>query len=63
MLIVVPRFQIDVERLIGFAILHCVIHEVEDDILKVHLVDIDCGVYRTDLSIDFSAGVLNSQLE
>ena len=41
MLVIIPGLHRDVERLIWLAILHSVVHQVEDDILEMHLIHID----------------------
>ena len=59
--IVVPCTQIDIERLLGLAILHGVVHQIEEGVLEVHLIDIDGRVDSLNLGVDFSAGMLYAQ--
>lgn len=37
----VPRADVDVELLIGLAILHRIVEQIGDGILEMHLVDVD----------------------
>ena len=37
----VPRADIDVECLLGLAILHGIVHQIGNGILEVHLIDVD----------------------
>ena len=41
MRVIVPCAYVDVDRLVGFAIFYCIVEQVVNDILEVHLIDID----------------------
>ena len=57
----IPGAQVDVDRLVGLAILHRVVHQVGDGVREMHLVYVDGGVNSLNLSVDMSAGVLHAQ--
>ena len=61
MLIVVPRLHRDIERLTWFAILHSIIHQIEDYILEMYLIYIDRGIHCLDIGIHLSARMLYTQ--
>ena len=63
MLVVVPCAKINIEWLIHLAIFHGVVHEVEDDILEVHLIDIHRRVDSLNLGIYLTASMLHSERE
>ena len=41
LVVVVPCVDVDIDRLVGLAILHGIVHQIGDGILEVDLVDID----------------------
>ena len=61
MLLLVPRADIEVERLVGLTVFHRVIHQVGDGILEMHLIDIDGRIDSLDLGIDLTACMLHAQ--
>ena len=56
--LVVPGAQVNVERLIGFAVFHRIVHQIGDGILEMHLIDVDSGVDGFYLRIDLAASML-----
>ena len=59
--VIVPSLQIDVDGLVGLTVFHRVVHQVEDHVLEVYLVDIDTRVYSFHVDIDLAAGVFHAQ--
>ena len=58
--LIVPSTDIKVERLVRFAILHSIIHQIGDGILEMHFVNVDGRVDGFYLCIDMSARMLHS---
>ena len=63
MVFVVPRADIDVERLLGLTVLHGIVHQVGDGILEVHLIDKDGRIDGFDLRKDMSTRMLYAERE
>ena len=59
--VVIPCLEVDVQRLVGLAILDGVVHQIEEGVLEMNLIDIYCRVYGLDVGIDFSASMLYPQ--
>ena len=59
--VVIPRLEVNVQRLVRLAILDGVVHQVKEGVLEMHLIDIYCRVYSLYIGIDFSAGMLYPQ--
>ena len=50
----------NVKRLAWFAIFHCIVHQIEDYILEVNLINIDRGINSLNVGIDLSTSMLYS---
>ena len=62
-LVVVPRLQRHIERLVGLMVFDCIIHQIEDDILEVDLVNVNGGVDRLNVYENLATRMLNAQRE
>ena len=61
--LLVPGTDIEIERLVWFAILHGIVHEVGNGILEVDLIDEDSRVDSLYFRIDMTTRMLHSQRE
>ena len=63
MLVIVLRLHRNIKRLTRLAILHSIVHQIEDDILEMYLINIDRGIHRLNIGIYLSARMLHTQQE
>ena len=63
MMFIIPCLHRDKQRLFRFTILHGIVHQIEDHILKMHLIHIERGVYRLDIHVYLSTRMLYAEGE
>ena len=61
MIVIVPRFQIYVDRTILLSVFHSIVKKVVYNILKMHLINIYRRLHSTYIGIYFSTGMLHAQ--
>ena len=61
MMFIIPCLHRDEQRLIRLAILHGIVHQIEDYILEMPLVDEEGGIYRLDIHINLAARMLHTE--
>ena len=61
--LVVPCLQIDIDGLVGLTVFHCIVEQVVDHVLEVHLIHEDGGIDSTDIGIDLTACMLHTERE
>ena len=63
LLVVVPCTDIDIQRLVGLAVLHGIVHQIGDGVLEVNLIDVNGRVYSFYLGVYLASGMLHTQGE
>ena len=63
MLFIIPGLHRNVKRLVWLTVFHGIIHQIEDNILEMHLVNIESRIDGFDIGIDLSTCMLHAERE
>ena len=63
MLFIIPGLHRDVKRFVRLTVFHSIVHQIEDDILEMHLVNIESRIDGFDIGIDLTTCMLNAERE